>query len=169
MGFYKYTENEIENGNAWDILKQLEEGTQREIDIIITDQLMGCLTLIKDCESPIERMLGVGIYNSMLYWESLADNNGLNIFPQMEIVCGKKTYRVDFEINAIVCGKEKLVIIECDGHEFHEKTKAQAIKDRQRERDLIKSGYIVVRFTGSEIFNNLYKCVGEIKEILFGK
>jgi very-short-patch-repair endonuclease len=168
MGFYRYTDEQLESVNVWDILNNLEEGTKREIDLMLSEQLVGCLTLIKDCESPIERMLGVGLYNTQSYWETLADNRALNIFPQMDITCGKKIYRVDFEINTIVNGKEKSVVIECDGHEFHEKTKQQAIKNRQRERDLIKIGYTVVRFTGSEIFNNLYKCINEIREILFG-
>ena len=167
MDFYRYTEEDIGEIGAEEILSRLEEGTKREIDFMILEILVGCLTMIKDCESPIERMLGVGLYNAQTYWESLADNRAINIYSQMDIVCGKKIYRVDFQINAIVNGKEKILIVECDGHEFHEKTKAQAIKDRQRERDLIKNGYIVARFTGSEIFNNLYKCVNEIKEILF--
>jgi very-short-patch-repair endonuclease len=167
LDFYKYTEEDLENKDVWDILKNLEDGTRKEIDIMLTSELLGCLDLIKDCESPIERLLGVSIYNSQEYWRSLVDDGMLAIDPQMDIICGKKTYRVDFQISAIVKGKERILVVECDGHNFHEKTKEQAIRDRQRERNLIKHGYIVVRFTGSEIFNNLYKCVREIKEILF--
>jgi very-short-patch-repair endonuclease len=167
LDIYKFTEEDFDTQDPWDILKNLEGGTKKEIDIILTDQLVSCLSLIRECESPIERLLGVGIYNSQEYWRMLADDGMLNIFPQMEIICGKKTYRVDFQISAIVKGKEKILVVECDGHNFHEKTKEQAIRDRQRERDLTKNGYIVVRFTGSEIFNSPYKCVREIKEILF--
>ena len=28
------------------------------------------------------------------------------------------------------------VVVECDGHEFHERTKAQAARDRERDRGL---------------------------------
>lgn len=168
MGFFKYTDDDITDQGADEILNKLEKSTKAEIDFMLYSSLLDCLTVIKDCESPIERMLGVGLYNAQAYWESLADSRGLNIYPQMDIVCGKKTYRADFQISAIVGGKEKILVVECDGHEFHEKTREQAVRDRQRERDLIKEGYIVVRFTGSEIYNNLYKCISEIRTILFG-
>jgi very-short-patch-repair endonuclease len=168
MGFYKYTEEDIGEKGATEILEHLEEGTRREIELTLSIMLIDYLTAIKDCESPIERMLAVGIHNAWEYWETLADDRKISISSQEEVVCGKKVYRPDFLVSAIIGGKEKLLVIECDGHNFHEKTKEQAIKDRQRERDLTKNGYIVVRFTGSEIFNNLYKCVIEIKEILFG-
>lgn len=46
------------------------------------------------------------------------------------------------------------IAIECDGHEFHEKTKKQVIRDKQRDRWLNKNGYIVFRYSGSEIYND---------------
>lgn len=47
--------------------------------------------------------------------------------------------------------KKDYIIIECDGHDFHEKTKEQAAKDKKRDRELQKLGYPVFRYTGSEI------------------
>ena len=52
--------------------------------------------------------------------------------------------------------------IELDGHEFHEKTKDQVVKDKQREREIVSSGYKVFRFSGSEVYRNPYDCVNEI-------
>lgn len=57
-------------------------------------------------------------------------------------------------------------VIECDGHDFHEKTKEQAKKDKKRDRDLISLGYKVLRFTGSEIYTNYEDLIGEINKII---
>ena len=46
------------------------------------------------------------------------------------------------------------VVVECDGHGFHEKTKEQARRDKARDRDLHAMGCPVIRFTGSELVAN---------------
>ena len=81
------------------------------------------------------------------------------LVPQVEI----GNYRVDFEL---INHKDKKIIVECDGHEFHQKSKQQVEKDNQRERDLKKLGYEVVRFSGSEIFKDAEKCVKDLLDIL---
>lgn len=80
------------------------------------------------------------------------------------------SYRVDFLIEQFKhdpeskdgFGFSRAVIVECDGHEFHEKTKQQAKRDRQRERAIQALGYQILRFTGSEIFNDPFKCAEEV-------
>lgn len=88
------------------------------------------------------------------------------------MINGRK-YRVDFLINSIdENGKEIKLIVECDGHDFHEKTKIQAQRDKKRDRELILSGYTVLRFTGSEIFKDVDICSWEVIHTiskLFGK
>ncbi len=106
-------------------------------------------------ESPIEEKLG------KLILEELEDI--LFIDSQKEILNGK--YRVDFLL-ASYYKKRQPLIIECDGHDFHEKTKEQSKRDKQRDRDCLLAGYNVMRFTGSEIYNNTEKCIQEIKEYL---
>lgn len=54
------------------------------------------------------------------------------------------------------------VVIELDGHDFHEKTKSQVPRDKMRERALINSGATVLRFSGSEVFRNPRACVEEV-------
>jgi hypothetical protein len=56
--------------------------------------------------------------------------------------------------------------IECDGHEFHEKTKEQATKDREKFRSLKARGLDIIPFTGSEITHNIDGCVGAIWDLL---
>jgi very-short-patch-repair endonuclease len=74
-------------------------------------------------------------------------------------------YRVDF---AIVggCLNEWEVAVECDGHNFHERTADQAKHDRRRDRYLQAKGWRVMRFTGSEIVRDVRGCVDELVELL---
>ncbi len=67
-----------------------------------------------------------------------------------------KRYRVDFAIIG-----ERRVVVELDGHDFHERTKEQAKNDKSRDRVLSASGWTVLRFTGSEIFSNASRCATE--------
>jgi very-short-patch-repair endonuclease len=72
--------------------------------------------------------------------------------PQVTI--GK--YRVDFVYNNCA--------IEIDGHEYH-KTKSQRLYDYERERFLIKQGYVILRFTATEVYWDAKNCVREAVEI----
>lgn len=77
------------------------------------------------------------------------------IVPQNEI--GR--YRVDFMLFLAVPTPQNSLriarfVVECDGHEFHEKTKKQAARDKARDRFLVGRTFQVFRYTGSEIFRN---------------
>ncbi len=61
------------------------------------------------------------------------------------------------------------VAIECDGHEFHEKTKEQAKRDKAKDRYLQSKGWIIARFTGSEIVKDGKSVVGEIENLILSK
>jgi very-short-patch-repair endonuclease len=94
----------------------------------------------------------------------------VNVFPQ----CRWESYRADFvlvhvELDFSVTEPrlmERVVVVECDGHDFHEKTKWQAERDKGRDRDMTAAGLIVVRFTGSEIWRDPVKCADEALRIL---
>jgi very-short-patch-repair endonuclease len=55
-------------------------------------------------------------------------------------------------------GARAQLIIECDGHDYHDRTKEQASRDRARDRHLQKRGFEVFRYTGSDIYNDPFKC-----------
>jgi very-short-patch-repair endonuclease len=80
------------------------------------------------------------------------------VFPQVTI----GDYRVDFLVLHLE-GIEGLggVVIECDGHDYHERTKEQAARDKARDRDLQEQGYKVFRFTGSEIWRDTIGCADQ--------
>lgn len=56
------------------------------------------------------------------------------------------------------------LVIECDGHEFHERTKEQAARDRARDRALQAAGITIMRFTGAELYRDPMKCACEALE-----
>lgn len=97
------------------------------------------------------------------------------VFPQY----GIGDYRVDFvliriEGNWIDWRSESFkvfvlpkVIVECDGHDFHEKDREQAKKDKARDRFLQAEGFRVFRFTGSEIVQDPIKCAQEVNRFFF--
>jgi very-short-patch-repair endonuclease len=58
-------------------------------------------------------------------------------------------------------------VVECDGHEFHEKTKEQAAQDKRRDRTLQSLGFKVFRFTGMEINNDVLSCAEEVFDTFF--
>ncbi|MGA4550599.1 DUF559 domain-containing protein [Methylorubrum aminovorans] len=60
-----------------------------------------------------------------------------------------------------VAGKH-YAVVECDGHDFHERTKEQAARDRSRDRRLQEAGFRVFRFTGSELYRDPYACALEV-------
>ena len=68
-------------------------------------------------------------------------------------------YRVDF----IDHGRK--LVIELDGHEGH-KSKEDRTYDAQRDRQLHRDGYTVLRFTGTEIWHSVERCIEEVKQTL---
>lgn len=90
---------------------------------------------------------------------------GPHIVLQLPVEAGDEAYRLDFGLRTNVrCadgvwrkGGEVFVAIECDGHEFHERTTGQAQRDKKRDRDLQSIGWHVARFTGSEIVRSPHK------------
>lgn len=88
----------------------------------------------------------------------------LIVRPQAH-ACG---WRVDFLVYGWGIGKAgaaggwRKLIVECDGHHFHERTKEQAARDRSRDRAAELHGYSLLRFTGSEIHANPLGCALQV-------
>lgn len=97
------------------------------------------------CESPMERRLYAALCGI-----AYATKSQISIVrPQVNF--GR--FRVDFTIEC-----RRLVVVECDGHEHHERTKEQARRDKARDRFFASKGIPVVRFTGSEVWANPVRC-----------
>lgn len=119
-------------------------------------------------ESPIEALLGGYLllitdgYNTVEFYADPtgASRSSVTRFGS-QITLG--SYRVDFLFCVTYCGRVRLLIVECDGHDFHERTKEQARRDRQRDRFFLSKGVSVMRFTGSEIFRDPEACATEVE------
>lgn len=88
----------------------------------------------------------------------------IQIAPQFRV----GVYRLDFAV--LLAGPHYMakLAIECDGHEFHSQTKEQAAHDRMKDRAVATAGWPVLRFTGSEIASDVYRCTKEIRAALNG-
>lgn len=56
------------------------------------------------------------------------------------------------------------LLIECDGHDYHERTKEQAARDRSKDREATLAGLDTMRFTGSEIWRDPWGCASQITD-----
>lgn len=72
-----------------------------------------------------------------------------------------RSYKLDFVFQYA----HALLAIECDGHDFHDRTKQQASSDRARDRELLLLGVPTIRFTGSDIHTDANRCAVEALRI----
>lgn len=123
-----------------------------------------------ECESPIERLLELGFKSIGLNDFKYTGIENISIKKQKAIFCGNLKYRVDFLIEVFLeHNRFKMFVVECDGHEFHERTKEQVVYDNERTRTLQIEGYEVIRFSGTEIWNRPHKCAMEVLRIIISK
>lgn len=109
-------------------------------------------------ESPIEGLFFAA--TSLVLEGRLLDSIGIGLPLQQAPLGG---YRVDFLFRLIdVSGGENLLVVEVDGHEFHEKTKDQVARDKARDRAILELGAITMRFAGSEVWANPFVCVEQV-------
>lgn len=114
------------------------------------------------CDSPIES----------IFYMTLCLVNLDNGFPvssiekQKKIFANGNFYIVDFYIEHHT---GTTVIVECDGHDFHEKTKEQVEYGNNRDYDLKTEGYDILHFTGSQIYNKPIQCCYKIINYLESK
>lgn len=141
----------------------------------------------KDCESPIEKLMlaallvansdacnssnGIIVYGAERFpavrelflkgdWNRMEARH-CSIAPQFEI----GEYRVDFCLSFSGDNDDECrfsIVVECDGHEWHERTPAQAQRDKARDRAIQAEGFLIMRFTGSEIWRDAQRCADEV-------
>ena len=127
--------------------------------------------ILATCDSPIEQLFYLAMvtesevtgfgkvhldFNRYFWIEG-----GIDISAQVKI--GK--YIVDFVIKyagtQLIDAKNfkthnekkmKSIVVELDGHEFHDKNEKQRRYEKKRDRFLQKQGYKVFHYTGTEIF-----------------
>ena len=134
------------NKRAIELYPQAVEAMHRDID-----HWLGNRAPAVDF-TPIEEIALIGLVSTKAL--GMAYGGYVETLPQVQV--GR--YRVDFMVRFF----DEKFIVECDGHDFHERTKQQAQHDKQRDRFLQAEGFKVFRFTGSEIWSGL-EWVDEIR------
>jgi very-short-patch-repair endonuclease len=172
--FEKITEQDHEEFTDSCLFSELKKSVHGYINKCLDEIRSEYLQSIVNCESPIEQMMAIALERMHSSYQNgiREERRGIDILDiknQQAIVIGKIKYRVDFLIIVWLPKNNETIqfVIECDGHDFHEKTKEQAIWDKQRDRALNHNGYRVIRFTGSEIFKYPDKCADEVFDIIF--
>lgn len=124
------------------------------------------------CESPIEEILLEALCRDLHYvpvsaifcdevfarlYRGLDGQAGAFVFPQHWI--GR--FRVDFLIVAIAMHLPPvLLIVECDGRQFHTSPE-QITRDASRDQHFSSIGYIVRRFTGAQIRQDINRVLSD--------
>lgn len=106
-------------------------------------------------------------------------NNGIEVVPQAQL----GEYRVDFLLNFYgetflrnrATGKTlppqplRRLVVEVDGHGFHDRDAEQRAYENERNRFLQKEGYEIFHFTGREVNSNPMKVALDCLSCLAGK
>lgn len=83
-------------------------------------------------------------------------------FPDLQI--GTRSCRVDLLV-WLPGSKGRGLVVECDGYKFH-RTKERFERDRKRDRKFLERGYVVVRYSGTEIVNRPVETSYDLYELL---
>lgn len=155
--------------------KKLTESVKDEIDVLMGQYNWHLYNCLIDCESPIEQLMALELDRVRHRLDSWLSNIEIfDILYQEKKELNGKNYRFDFLINIEFkilgkYGNSVNLVIECDGHDFHQKTKEQVKRDYEKDRNLQMAGYYIFRFSGSEIYNNLQMCGQRITEFIMKK
>ena len=119
--------------------------------------------LLGATESPIESALLTALVeeahaNGYRVGRMPSGSGTIAIRPQQRV----GDYRADFVVAYAFFGAEIDIVVECDGHEFHERTKHQVARDKKRDRFMTAQGYRLLRFTGAEIYASAEKCAKDV-------
>lgn len=123
-----------------------------------------CYRCCKVCESPLERDLLKALTRNNINVElqlRINKDNTISHFP--DPIDSEKILTIsDFYLET----EKKKICIYTDGHTYHERTEYQAVRDRSIDRELQNLGYIVLRYTTSEIKQKLEDVVKNIKKTM---
>ncbi len=87
--------------------------------------------------------------------------------PQKAVYTEGARYRADFFVYLVEAYDKRRplrspLIVEVDGHAFHEETRFQAASNKRRDRAMVAEGFRDVRFAGSEVYNRPEQFAGEV-------
>lgn len=171
-----------------DVRKCLDTSWPIIADKVLASYSIG-MSLDMALQSPIERLMYLGLLQVfMWHFLNYPEDCILKVNTTLEEVSkglqkrghnkvyfpDDINYELDFFLwlNTFLIGEKKRIryaiscIIECDGHDFHEKTKEQARKDKLKDRTLEERDLHIIRFTGSEITRDPEVCALQVKDYI---
>lgn len=121
---------------------------------------------LSECESPIERLFvpAILVQPTVLDGRVMVTPNGVAGPYVVDVLLDSLRAVPDSTPPREVA--EVTMAIELDGHDYHERTKDQARRDRERDRHLLRMGLVPIRFTGSEVYRDPFACAREALETL---
>jgi very-short-patch-repair endonuclease len=135
------------------------------------------LTGIDRCQSPLEQQLAHAFAALSRFEWRAPDHHPWEVgrwpgwFLALLAQPQYDGYRADFGISTWAHLEDELppfiVIIEVDGHDFHEKTKEQVRRDKSRDRFMTATEARVFRFSGSEVYQDAEACAADVLEYVF--
>lgn len=144
---------------------EIEDHIDENIDCQNCDlKLKECYRCCKVCESPLETTLFKELIRQGINPElqlRINKDNTISHFPE-PVDSAKILTRPDFYIET----DRKKICIYTDGHSYHERTENQAVRDRSIDRNLQNLGYVVLRYTTSEINEKLSDVIEDIKKTM---
>lgn len=163
-----------------DVFNLVESSKLASINAVANDYaeyLQEYDTEFKKVKSPLEGRFLISLlkknFNDSMTGNVISEAGFLfTIRAQYEVDYGTKKYYPDFCLTIFDGSSEKAIsriFVEIDGHEFHEKTKDQVRHDKVRERHLLEYCDGIVRFSGSEVYDDSDECARESLEILSKK
>lgn len=128
-------------------------------------------------ESPIEHLFWIASYaicraQGSDFNPSPIEYDGRTLVPSSiyltpQFSVGK--YRVDFLLSSSGFGPADVytpVVVELDGHQFHDRDKRQRSYEKARDRALVRAGFRVIHFTGSDVVRDPFACAWEALEMV---
>jgi hypothetical protein len=134
------------------VAEHIDRAVHVALDAARSELLANIWCNVGVCESPLEAAF-------VAWWLALSGANHYELYPRMqqEVDVRDKRWRLDATL--VPSGEFKVldghpaqpkIAIELDGHEFHERTKAQVTLRNQRDRSLSDAGWTVWHVSGSE-------------------
>jgi very-short-patch-repair endonuclease len=153
------------------VVERVVHGLRDELEIVCLESAKKRAPLV---ESEIELMILVtfdivgrlSVLNIAIGSEFPEDINGPVLLVTPQFSWGE--YRIDFCFRH-TRAPDKFLFVECDGHDFHERTKEQAERDRAKDRAIQAAGIPILRFTGREIWRDPDIVALEIFNFLKGR
>jgi very-short-patch-repair endonuclease len=125
------------------------------------------------CQSPIEELLLAELLfsidgYSLVEWDGVPEDRATKLSWKTTLTVQAQIgpYRADFLLTCRADDHTRRLVVECDGHDYYERTKEQAQRDKARDRYMVAEGITVIRFTGSEIRRDPRHCRDQIEVVL---